>query len=178
MSCTESASHPRVQPNGKVGNMGQARRTAVILTTFALLVACFGLIACKKAETEEENRNAAYAGVWEAREIAFSDDPIDIDSVTFKLELNEDGTGTLTADDGSQDITWEVRGFTDPTIWVSIKDGFEINGVKAEIQALQLKEGLTSNSLSFNETWQTTLDMDGYEVGAVFHMKGALTKVS
>ena len=147
------------------------------LVSIVFVIACYGLIACKKAEPEVENRNSAYAGTWEAREISFGDDPIDLDGVRFMFEFNEDGTGTLYSDDGTHDITWEVRGFTDPTVWVNIKEGFEVNGLTPDISSFQLKEGLTENSLSFHETWKDTVEVGDYMIDTVFQMNCALVKV-
>lgn len=145
-----------------------------------MISALFGLVGCKKVEQERPGADLAsnYVGTWEAREISFGEDPIDLSDVTFKLVFDEDGTGALAADDGSQDITWEVRSSLDPVVWVSIKEPFEVDGISCEIKALQLTKGLTENSLSFNESWQSTVEMDGYTMDAMFHMQGAFSKVS
>ena len=157
--------------------MKTIKKISLVLTALALAFALIGLVGCKKGATEEENRLTQYAGTWEAREISFGEDPIDLDGVRFMFEFNDDGTGTLYSDDGEHDITWEVRGFTDPTLWVSIKESFEINGMKPDISSIQLKEGLTENSLTFNETWKTTVETDGYVIDAIFQMQCALVRV-
>lgn len=93
------------------------KKTLMILFVMIIAASCIALTGCgggssdsgSTATDEGSAVNAEYVGTWKATSAQVKDETEDIDEVLdedFIIELKEDGTATMTSEDGVEEGKW------------------------------------------------------------------------
>ena len=94
-------------------NEWQKKRIRTALAFLLITVCCaFLLTGCAKEDDSKLVKPEEFVGIWEPSQLELGGKPYDLSKASFKIELNDDMSGTLTAGTEEQNVQWEIRGFT------------------------------------------------------------------
>lgn len=145
---------------------------------FLLVMVCcaFLLAGCAKEDESKLAKPEEFVGIWEPSQLELGGKPYDLSKASFKIELNDDMSGTLTAGTEEQNVQWEIRGFkgeyVDVHIVVTLEKRFPLGGVNVDLKGFNFIYSTEDESLSFEQSWHG--EVNGME--ARFTLSGTMQR--